>query len=81
MIVVCNDRGYGAMRMHQRRRFGRFIASDLVTPDFAAVAQAFGARGIRIESAAEIRPALETALAESRPVLIDVPLALTIPWR
>ena len=81
VIVVCNDRGYGAMRMHQRRRFGRFIASDLVTPDFAAVAQAFGARGMRVESAAEIGPALEAALAESRPVLIDVPLALTIPWR
>jgi thiamine pyrophosphate-dependent acetolactate synthase large subunit-like protein len=81
VIVVCNDKGYGAMRMHQRRRFGRFIASDLVTPDFAAVAQAFGARGIRVESAAEIGPALEAALAETRPVLIDVPLALTIPWR
>jgi thiamine pyrophosphate-dependent acetolactate synthase large subunit-like protein len=81
VIVVCNDRGYGAMRMHQRRRFGRFIASDLLTPDFAAVAQAFGARGMRVESANDIGPALEAALAESRPVLIDVPLALTIPWR
>jgi acetolactate synthase-1/2/3 large subunit len=81
VIVVCNDRGYGAMRMHQQRRFGRFIASDLVTPDFAAVAQAFGARGMRVESADEIGPALAAALAESRPVLIDVPLALTIPWR
>lgn len=81
VVVVCNDRGYGAMRMHQQRRFGRFIASDLVTPDFAAVAEAFGARGMRVESAAEIGPALEAALAESRPVLIDVPLALTIPWR
>jgi acetolactate synthase-1/2/3 large subunit len=81
VIVVCNDRGYGAMRMHQRKRFGRFIASDLVTPDFAAVAHAFGALGMRVESAEEIGPALEAALAESRPVLIDVPLALTIPWR
>ncbi len=81
VIVVCNDKGYGAMRMHQQRRFGRFIASDLVTPDFAAVAQAFGARGIRVESASEIGPALASALAESQPVLIDVPLALSIPWR
>jgi acetolactate synthase-1/2/3 large subunit len=81
VIVVCNDAGYGAMRMHQQRRFGRLIASDLVTPDFAAVAQAFGARGMRVDSANDIGPALEAALAESRPVLIDVPLALTIPWR
>jgi acetolactate synthase-1/2/3 large subunit len=81
VVIVCNDRGYGAMRMHQQRRFGRFIASDLTTPDFAAVAEAFGARGIRAESAEDIGPALETALAESRPVVIDVPLALSIPWR
>jgi thiamine pyrophosphate-dependent acetolactate synthase large subunit-like protein len=81
VIVVCNDRGYGAMRMHQQRRFGRFIASDLATPDFAAVAEAFGARGISLQSPGELGPALESALAERRPVLIDVPLALSIPWR
>jgi acetolactate synthase-1/2/3 large subunit len=81
VIVVCNDRGYGAMRMHQQRRFGRLIASDLATPDFASVAEAFGARGIRVQSASDVGPALATALADDRPVLIDVPLALTIPWR
>jgi acetolactate synthase-1/2/3 large subunit len=81
VIVVCNDRGYGAMRMHQRRRFGRFIASDLVTPDFAAVANAFGARGLCLSSAAELGPALRSALTETRPILIDVPLALDLPWR
>ena len=81
VIVVCNDRGYGAMRMHQQRRFGRFIASDLATPDFAAVAEAFGARGISLQSPGELGPALASAVAERRPVLIDVPLALSIPWR
>jgi thiamine pyrophosphate-dependent acetolactate synthase large subunit-like protein len=81
VIVVCNDKGYGAMRMHQQRRFGRFIASDLATPDFAAVAEAFGARGIRVNSAFELGPALAEGLAENRPVVIDVPLALDLPWR
>jgi acetolactate synthase-1/2/3 large subunit len=81
VIVVCNDRGYGAMRLHQQRRFGRFIASDLTTPDFAAVAEAFGARGVRLQSTDDIGSALAAALADDRPVLIDVPLALTIPWR
>ncbi|HET6318435.1 MAG TPA: thiamine pyrophosphate-dependent enzyme, partial [Chloroflexota bacterium] len=81
VIVVCNDRGYGAMRLHQQRRFGRFIASDLTTPDFAAVAEAFGARGLRLQSTGDIGPALAAAVADDRPVLIDVPLALTIPWR
>jgi thiamine pyrophosphate-dependent acetolactate synthase large subunit-like protein len=81
IIIVCNDAGYGAMRVHQRRRFGRFIASDLVTPDFAAVANAFGARGLHLTSANDLGPALRSALTETRPVLIDVPLALDLPWR
>jgi thiamine pyrophosphate-dependent acetolactate synthase large subunit-like protein len=81
IVVVCNDHGFGAMRMHQQRRFGRFIASDLVTPEFAAVAAAFGAQGVTLQSPREVRPALESALTERRPVLIDVPLALSIPWR
>src|SRR5207248_6292939 len=81
VIIVCNDRGYGAMRMHQRRRFGRLIASDLETPDFVGVAEAFGLRGIRVGSGYELPSALAEALGETRPVLIDVPLALDIPWR
>jgi acetolactate synthase-1/2/3 large subunit len=81
VVIVCNDRGYGAMRMHQRHRFGRLIASDLTTPDFAAVAAAFGAKGLRVDSGREIRPALAAALADHRPVLIDVPLTLDLPWR
>jgi acetolactate synthase-1/2/3 large subunit len=69
------------MRLHQQRRFGRFIASDLVTPDFAAVAQACGARGVSLDSPADLGAALESALGDDRPVLIDLPLALSIPWR
>ena len=48
---------------------------------FVAVAEAFGARGIRVGSAYELPSALAEALGETRPVLIDVPLALDIPWR
>jgi acetolactate synthase-1/2/3 large subunit len=81
VIVVCNDAGFGAMRLHQRRRFGRFIASDLATPDFAAVAEAFGAIGIRLTSPAELAEALQDSRSATRPVLIDVPLALDLPWR
>jgi len=41
-------------------------------PDFVALARAYGAEGIRVEEAAQVRPALEQAMAvEDRPVLID----------
>ena len=56
------------------------IASDLVfekdgkpySPDFAAIAKAYGIDGVRINAAAEFRPALERAIKSNRPCVIDV---------
>jgi thiamine pyrophosphate-dependent acetolactate synthase large subunit-like protein len=80
--IVCNDRGYGAMRRHQRLKFGgRIIASDLATPDFAKLAESFGAAGYRLETPDELGPALREALAGGLPAVIDLPLTLEIPWR
>lgn len=82
VAIICNDRGYGAMRRHQRLKFGgRIIAADLVTPDFAALARSFGAAGYRLESPAELGPALAEALRCGKPAVIDLPLTLDLPWR
>jgi acetolactate synthase-1/2/3 large subunit len=40
--------------------------------NYAAIAEAFGCLGIRVEKPQEIRPALEKALAANRPVIIDI---------
>jgi acetolactate synthase-1/2/3 large subunit len=81
VCIVCNDYGYQAMRRHQRLRYGdRVFASDLVTPDFAALARSFGALGITLESPTELGPALREALAAKRPAVIDLPLSLDLPW-
>lgn len=82
VCIVCNDHGYQAMRRHQRLRYGdRVFASDLVTPDFAALARSFGALGITLQSPAELGPALRDALAAKRPAVIDLPLSLDLPWK
>jgi acetolactate synthase-1/2/3 large subunit len=83
VCVVCNDRGYNAMRRHQRLRYGedRVIASDLATPDFAAFARSFGALGLTLDSPADLGPALREALAAGRPAVLDLPLALDVPWK
>ncbi len=80
--IVCNDHGYEAMRRHQRKRpGGRVFASDLVTPDFAALARSFGALGFSLQSPDELGPALREALAAKRPAVIDLPLCLDLPWQ
>ena len=47
MIFVVIDNGmYGTIRMHQERHYpARVSGTDLVNPDFAALARAYGAHG------------------------------------
>src|SRR5207248_275416 len=43
ILVVFNNASYGTIRMHQERDYpGRTIATELVNPDFAALARAYG---------------------------------------
>jgi acetolactate synthase I/II/III large subunit len=75
-IVFDNER-YGTIRMHQDRRGGGedgAIATDLGQIDFAAIARACGARGIRVETNAAFEQAVRQALANDRPTVIQVPL-------
>jgi pyruvate dehydrogenase (quinone) len=45
---------------------------NLKNPDFAALARSVGLFGVRVEDPAELRPALEQALAYPGPALVDV---------
>ena len=77
LVIVSSNGSYGTIRLHQEKAFpGRRIATDLVNPDFAKLAEAFGATGIRVEREAEIEPALDWALAVPGPALIDVQTSL-----
>jgi acetolactate synthase-1/2/3 large subunit len=42
------------------------------SPDYAAIARAYGVEGVKIESAEQFKPALENAIKANRPVVIDV---------
>ncbi len=47
-------------------------ATGLGTTNFAEIAQAAGLRGIRVDQPAQLEPALVSALADPRPVVVDV---------
>ena len=77
-IVFDNER-YGTIRMHQDRRpSGQSLATDLGPVDFAAIARACGARGVRVDTDAAFEPALRQALAADRPTVLH--LALDRAW-
>jgi acetolactate synthase-1/2/3 large subunit len=72
-VIVANNGMYGTIRMHQERRFpGRVIGTDLRNPDFALLAQAYGAHGERVTRTADFPAALERALAADGPALIEL---------
>ena len=75
VTVIFNDATYTAVKNSQQRNFnGRYIATDLQAPDYVALAQAFGARGVRAEDPAALRDAIDTAIHQNKPTVIEVPL-------
>jgi acetolactate synthase-1/2/3 large subunit len=73
VVLVVNNGMYGTIRMHQERLFpGRVVGTDLVNPDFAAWAHAFGAYGEVVLSSEDFPSAFERALAQHRPALLEL---------
>ncbi len=73
LILVVNNNLYGTIRMHQEREYpGRNPGTDLVNPNFADYARAFGAFGEVVEKDADFAPALERALAADTVALLEL---------
>jgi acetolactate synthase-1/2/3 large subunit len=73
LILVIDNGSYSTIRMHQELRYpGRVSGTDLVNPDFAALARAYGAAGETVEATADFAPALTHALAAPGPALLHL---------
>jgi acetolactate synthase-1/2/3 large subunit len=83
-LVVCvlNDCGYGILRHVQDLAFGaRHVGVDLVTPDFAALAQAAGMASARVSGTDGFEEAFARAVASREPWLIDVDIRGLVPMQ
>jgi acetolactate synthase-1/2/3 large subunit len=75
IVLVVNNGMLGTIRMHQERHHpGRTIATDLVNPDFAALARAYGAHGETVERTEDFAAAFERARASGKPAVIELKL-------
>jgi len=73
VFIVVDNGMYGTIRMHQEREHpGRVVGTDLVNPDFAALARAHGALGETVTQTSEFAPALARALDAGRPALLHL---------
>lgn len=73
IVIVVDNGSYGTIRMHQERRFpGRVSGTDLVNPDFAALARAYGGHGETVRAIEDFAPALHRCREAGRAALIHV---------
>jgi pyruvate dehydrogenase (quinone) len=70
-VVVFNNSALGFIELEQKSSGFVNTGTELVNPNFAAMAEAVGVRGIRIEDPSEVEEGIATALAHNGPVLVD----------
>jgi len=82
IFIVVDNGMYGTIRMHQEKHYpARVYGTDLVNPDFAALARAYGAHGESVRRTEEFAAAFERALAHDGPSLLHLsidPQAITM---
>ena len=72
-IVVSDNGTYGTIRLHQERDHpNRVSGTDLVNPNFAAWAEAFGMKGFTIAQGDDIASIVGAFLAHDGPALLSV---------
>ena len=80
--LVMNNNAFGTIAGLQKAHYGLTYGTTfpgsagnpLHGPDYASIAQGYGAQGVRINAAEELLPALEAAIASGKPTVLDVPM-------
>ncbi|MEA2775315.1 MAG: hypothetical protein QOF90_721 [Acetobacteraceae bacterium] len=70
-VVVFNNGALGFIELEQKSTGFLAFGTELKNPNFAAMAEAVGIRGIRIEDPAKVEEGIAAALAHDGPVVVD----------
>ncbi|WP_078412513.1 thiamine pyrophosphate-binding protein [Priestia abyssalis] len=76
--IIMNNYAFGTIAGLQKAHYGTTLGTLFekdgkpYSPDYAAIAKAYGVEGIKIESAEEFKLALQRAIESNKPVVIDV---------
>jgi len=75
-VLICNNAQLGLVRQQQELFYRERYSASYFTavPDFAALARAFGLRGVRLDPARDPLAELADALAQPGPCVIDIPI-------
>ncbi|MBU1259817.1 MAG: biosynthetic-type acetolactate synthase large subunit [Planctomycetes bacterium] len=71
-VCIINNGYMGMVRQWQELFYGkRYSKSSLKNPEFAAVAEAFGAVGMTVDKKSEVKSAIAKMLKEKKPCVVD----------
>jgi len=83
-VMIMNNGYLGMVRQWQEKLYEKHYSGTQISgPDFVKVAEAYGAKGIRIEKEEEIFPALKEAIDYPGPVFLEFviePFEMVYPW-
>ena len=73
IFIIVNNGMLGTIRMHQERGYpSRVYTTDLVNPDFVALARAYGAFGEKVLKTEDFEAVFEQAVDSKRPAVIEL---------
>ena len=76
IVLIVNNGSYGTIRMHQERHFPRRVSgTEMINPDFTALARAYGFHGERVARTEEFADAFSRALASPTGAVLDLNVA------
>jgi pyruvate dehydrogenase (quinone) len=76
-VVVFNNGALGFIELEQKSTGFLATGTELQNPNFAAMAEAVGVRGIRIEDPGDVEAGIAAAFAHNGPVLVDAVVSRT----
>ena len=77
-VVVFNNSALGFIEIEQKSTGFLDFGTDFANPNFAAMAEACGIRGIRLEDPEDVDKGIADALAHDGPVLVDAVVSRTV---
>ena len=72
--IIWNDGNYDMVKFQEEMKYGNSAAVKFGPIDFVKYAESFGAKGYRVEKAADLNKVLDRAFKEKGPTIVDVPV-------
>jgi acetolactate synthase I/II/III large subunit len=77
VILILNNGSYGTIRAHQEREYpARVSGTDMVNPDFVALAKAYGFHAERVEATGDFPAAFARACASPTGAVLDLVISV-----